>query len=274
MKEMLKAGISVGAEGFVSNIRPVCCALVFFAALALIGCGNKNSNEVVDHPPTAVVDPATAGTITGMVTLDGRPPVFHPIDMSAEPACVKANSTTVIPPVVVTGARGALAGVVVYAKSGLGRYRYDTPTQPAVLDQRGCMYDPRVLAVMIHQGLEVHNQDPTVHNIHATPRDNRSWNRSEEPGEPPFQTSFARPELAIPILCNIHPWMRAFLFVFDNPYFDVTSKSGTFQLKAIPPGTYTIAAWQEHYGTQYQTVTLSSKGSKSIVFMFHTPPSH
>ena len=256
------------------NIRVFGYPVAFIAVLTMFGCGNKNSDQPSEQAPSAVVDPATAGTITGTVVLDGHPPSFHPIDMSAEPACVKANSAIVIPPVVVTGDHGALSGVVVYVKSGLGRYRYEIPAQPAILDQKGCMYEPRVLATMTHQAVEVHNQDATVHNIHATPRENRSWNRSEEPGEPPFQTSFADPELAIPILCNIHPWMRAFLFVFDNPYFAVTSKSGDFQLKAIPPGTYTIAAWQEHYGTQYETVTLGAKESKSIAFTFEATPSH
>jgi hypothetical protein len=170
------------------NTRLAIYPAVFIAILTITGCGNKNSDEPSEQPPSAVVDPATARTITGTVVLDGRPPIFHPTDMSAEPACVKANSTIVTPPVVITGNHGALAGVVVYVKSGLSRYRYEIPVQPVLLDQKGCMYEPRVLAIMAHQPLQVHNQDPTVHNIHATPRENRSWNRSEEPEDPPFQT--------------------------------------------------------------------------------------
>ena len=94
--------------------------------------------------------------------------------MSAEAACVQANPSPVVPPIVVTGAHGALANVVVYVKSGLGSYRFDVPSAPVVLDQKGCMYVPRVLAVMANQSFEVHNEDQTIHNVHPMPRENRA----------------------------------------------------------------------------------------------------
>ncbi len=244
-------------------------------AFGISGCGRKSAEKNVPPPaPTAVVNPATAGTISGNVVLDGPVPSFHPIDMSAEPACVQANPTPVIPPIVVTGEHGALANVVVYVKAGLGEYRYDVPQTPALLDQKGCMYDPRVVAVVEGQPLEIRNSDATVHNIHPMPRINHAWNRSEEPGSPPFRVTFDHPETAIPIMCNVHPWMRAYLFVFDNPYFAVTAKTGTFELKGLPPGTYTIEAWQEHFGIQDQTVTLGPKESKSISFVYRSDRSH
>jgi hypothetical protein len=249
-------------------------ALATALSLAIIGCGKRETGESSGEPaPTAIVDPATVGSISGAVTLDGPPSVFRPIDMSAEPACERANPSPVIPPVVVTGDHGALADVVVYVKSGLGRYRFDTPKQPVFLDQERCMYHPRVVALMTNQTLEVTNADPTVHNVHSRPRDNRPWNRSQQPGEPPFDISFARPELAIPVMCNVHPWMRAFVFVFAHPYFAVTPKTGAFELKNLPPGTYTIEAWQERFGSQEQTVTLGPREWKSITFTFRTAPS-
>jgi plastocyanin len=241
-------------------------------ALAISGCSKKAAEQPQQPPPpTAVVDAATAGDITGTVRLEGDAPKFRPIDMSAEPACVKENPKGLIPPIIVTGEHGALANVAVYIKSGLGRYKYDVPQTPVVLDQKGCMYVPRVLALRVGQPLEVRNEDPTVHNIHVMARVNRSWNRSEEPGDPPFTEKFDHPEMYIPISCNVHPWMRAFLFVFDNPYYDVTAQTGDFSLKGLPPGTYTIEAWQEFYGLQDQTVTLGSKETKSISFVFKAP---
>lgn len=251
-----------------------CLALATALALAIIGCGKKQIGKSSEEPvPTAVVDPSTAGSISGTVTLAGPLPVFRPIDMSAEPACAQANPAAVLPPVVVTGANGALANVVVYVKSGLGRYRFDTPHEPTSFTQQRCMYSPRVVALMTNQTLRITNADPTVHNIHALPRENRSWNRSQQPGEPPLETSFARPELAIPIMCNVHPWMRAIVFVFDHPYFAVTQTTGAFELKNLPPGTYTIEAWHEKFGTQGQTVTLGAKESRAISFTFTTVPS-
>jgi hypothetical protein len=179
-----------------------------------------------------------------------------------------------VPPIVVTGAHGALANVVVYVKSGLGSYRFDIPSAPVALDQKGCMYEPRILAVMTRQTFEVHNEDPTIHNVHAMPRVNRAWNKSEPVGDPPIEANFTKPELAIPIACNIHPWMRAYMFVFAHPYFAITPKTGEFELKGLPPGTYVIEAWQERFGTQDQTVTLGPKETTKLDFIFHAPPPH
>ena len=247
--------------------------LLLCIALGIFGCSKKESDDSAEPPePTAVVDPSTAGSISGTVRLEGAPPTFKAIDMSAEAACVQANPSPVVPPIVVTGAHGALANVVVYVKSGLGSYRFDVPSTPVALDQKGCMYEPRILAVMKRQTFEVHNEDPTIHNVHAMPRENRPWNKSEPVGDPPIEANFPKPELAIWIACNIHPWMRAYMFVFANPYFAITPKTGEFELKGIPPGTYVIEAWQERFGTQDQTVTLGPKESKTIDFVFHAPP--
>jgi plastocyanin len=255
------------------KLRPA--ALSLCIALAVTGCSKKDFDESAEPPaPTAVVDPATAGSITGTVTLDGPPPSFKPIDMSAEAACVQANPSAVVPPIIVTGEHGALANAVVYVKSGLSSYHFDIRSSPVVLNQKGCMYQPRVLAAMVNQPIEIHNEDPTIHNVHPMPRVNRAWNQSEPVGDPAIQTTFKKPELAIPIACNIHPWMRAFLFVFAHPYFDITPATGEFALKNLPPGTYTIEAWQEKFGAQDQTVTLGARESKSIDFVFHAPAAH
>jgi hypothetical protein len=255
---------------FRSAVLLLCVATAFTIA----GCSKKESEESSGPPPpTAVVDPATAGTITGSVKLAGPVPTFKAIDMSAEAFCVQANPNPVVPPIVATGPHDALSSAVVYIKSGLASYRYDTPQTPVVLDQKGCMYTPRVLAMMVNQPFEVNNQDQTIHNVHPMPRENKPWNKSEPVGDPPIQTTFTKPELAIPIACNIHPWMRAFLFVFADPYFDITTKSGEFALKNVPPGTYTIEVWHEHFGVQDQTVTLAPKETKSVEFTFHSQPS-
>jgi hypothetical protein len=233
---------------------------------AISGCGGHGNTE--SRPPATAVDPTTAGSITGTVTLDGAPPASKPIDMSASPACAQANPSLVVPPSVVTGENGALANVVVYVKSGLGNYRYDTPTDTAILGQRNCMYEPHILALMTDQPFAVQNNDPTMHNVHPMPKHNRQWSNSQPAGSAPLKQSFANPEFAMPVLCNVHPWMRAIVFVFDHPYFAVTSATGKFELKNLPPGTYTIEAWQEAYRAQDQTVTIEPKQSKAISFAF------
>jgi len=236
------------------------------SALAVSGCGNHGGGE--SSPPAAAVDSSTAGAITGTVTLDGAPPAGKPIDMSASPACVRANPSPVVPPIVVMGDHGALANVVVYVKDGLGSYRFDTPTETAVLQQKNCMYEPHVVALMTNQPFEIRNNDPTMHNVHPLPKHNRQWSTSQPAGSAALKETLTRPEFAMSVLCNVHPWMRALVFVFDHPYYAVTSKAGNFELKNLPPGTYTIEAWHESLGTQDQTVTIAPRESKAISFTF------
>lgn len=238
---------------------------------ALIGCGGKAAAPPAPLAPP--VDPTTAASITGIVKFQGTPPVFRPINMSAAAACVKANPTPVVPPIVVTGANGTLANVVVYVKAGLGHYRYPAPQTPVTLRQKGCMYEPHVLALMTGQPFDVSNNDPTLHDVNPLLRNNPGWSTSQLPYATPFKTTFKNPEFAAPVVCEIHNWMRAYLFVFDQPYFAVTSKDGTFTLSNLPPGTYTIEAWHEPNQAVDQTVTLAPKESKAISFTFgHAPP--
>ena len=144
--------------------------------------------------------------------------------MSAEPYCQKANSGPVVPPTVVTDDKGDLGNVVIFVKDGLGDYVFTTPTDSVPLAQKGCMYSPHVIAVMAGQTFEVKNDDQTTHNIHPMPKDNREWNKSQAPGTSPIDDSFARPELAIPVKCNVHPWMKSYIFVFKNPYYAITGE--------------------------------------------------
>ncbi len=188
--------------------------------------------------------------------------------MSSEPACAKANSSPLDSLEVVTGENNALANVVVFVKSGLENYRFDKPKEAAVLDQKDCTYVPRIVALMANQPLEIRNDDATIHNVHATPKSNTEWNKAQRAGSPPLRVSFPTPELAIPFMCNVHPWMRAFVFVFTNPYYAVTGREGKFELRNLPPGTYMMEAWHEKYGRRDQPVTIGARESKTISFRF------
>lgn len=243
-------------------------ALVVF----LIGCGKKQKEETQEQPAapaaTKTVDMATVGSVSGTVKLEGAPPAYRPINMSADPNCVKANPKPVYPEEVVTGPGGTLGNVVVYVKSGLEGYAFTTPAEPVVLDQKGCMYSPHIVALMAGQEIQILNSDQTTHNIHPMPADNREWNRSQPPGSAAITDTFARSEVAIPVKCNVHPWMKCYIAVMKNPYYQVTSKNGAFDLKNLPPGAYTIEAWQEKYGPVDQQVTIGAKESKTINFTF------
>ena len=245
-----------------------------FLLLAFTGCAKKNAEPVASvsqQPATkTAVDPATAGSITGAIYLDGLAPVQPAINMQSEAACANTSASNPTGRPVVAGANGTLANVVVYVTDGLAGYRFTAPQTPVVLDQKGCLYAPRVVALMTNQPLEIHNSDATIHNIHAMPKTNSEWNKAQPAGGAVLKTSFPKPELAIPFMCNVHPWMRAFVFVFDHPYFAVTAADGKFALTNVPPGTYKVEAWQEKFGTQTQVVTVRPHESSDVSFRFNS----
>jgi len=238
-----------------------------FLALALLaGCGKKESTEeqpAAPSPaaaPTATpIDPATAAAISGTVKFDGAAPKAAKIDMSQDPGCKGTNEAENI---VVSG--GDLANVFVYVKDGLGNRAFDAPKDAVTLDQKGCQYHPHVLGVMAGQTVDIKNDDPTTHNIHPTPKDNREWNESQPPSSADIQKNFAREEIMLPVKCNQHPWMKMYINVVKNPFFAVTAKDGTYEIKGLPPGDYTIAFVHEKLGEQDQKVTVAAKDTKTV----------
>lgn len=206
-------------------------------------------------------------SLKGVVKFQGTAPKGKMINMSADPYCMKAHPSPMSDEEIVAGPEGGLANALVYVASGLGDRTFTPPAQPAVLEQKGCMYKPRVLALQANQKLDVVNDDGTTHNIHPLPVNNREWNKTQPQGVP-IEESFAREEIPITVKCNVHPWMHGYIAVFKNPFFAVTDKTGSFDLKDLPPGTYTIKVWQEKLGTQTQTVTVGAGESKTLDFVF------
>jgi plastocyanin len=212
--------------------------------------------------------PADAGSsLKGEVKFEGTAPKGTHIDMSADPLCAKAHTTPITTEEVVVGPSGGLENVVVYVSEGLTSHDFPPPQQPVTFEQKGCQYKPHVLAMQATQKLEIVNSDETTHNIHPSPSNNREWNMTQPHGAPLEQT-FTREEIAVPVKCNVHPWMKGYIAVFKHPFFAVTDKSGSFDLKNLPPGNYTITAWQEKLGTQTQKVTIAAGESKTLDFTF------
>jgi Carboxypeptidase regulatory-like domain len=214
-----------------------------------------------------VASSAGSSRLKGVVRIEGAVPKPKTISMAADPSCAKQHSSPVFSQDVMTDAKGDLQNVVVFVSEGLGDHTFAAPTEPAVMNQKGCLYEPHVLAVQANQPLHVVNGDPTSHNIHPTPANNREWNKAEPPGST-VDEAFAREEIAIPLKCNVHPWMRGYVAVFKHPYFAVTGKDGSFDLGNLPPGTYTLKAWHEKFGTSTQTVTVGANDTKEINFVF------
>jgi len=217
---------------------------------------------------TAIVAPAGAGSVTGKVMFAGVRPQPKKIDMDEDPECAALHKAHVYDQSEVVNGNRTLANVFVYVKSGLEGKKFAPPATPVTIDQKGCWFTPRVLGIQVGQILRVTNSDPVTHNIHPRPHDNREWNHSQSPGALPIERKFTTPEIMVRVKCNIHGWMHAWIGVVGNPYFAVTGSDGSFQLKDLPPGKYTIAAWQELLGSQEQLVTVPSKGASSVTFTY------
>src|SRR3984893_13756830 len=238
--------------------------------LLFVGCGKKETAEEQPAAPSPAaapaatpIDPATAATVSGTVKFEGAAPKPAQIDMSQDPNCKGGN---VAENIVVSD--GHLQNVFIYVKEGLGNRTFDVPKDAVTLSQSGCKYHPHVLGVMTGQTIMIVNGDPTTHNIHPTPKDNREWNESQAPQAPAIEKTFAREEILLPVKCNQHPWMRMFVNVVKSPYYAVSGPDGKFEIKGLPPGDYTIAFVHEKLGEQDQKVTLAAKDSKTVDVIF------
>lgn len=237
----------------------------------LVGCeGNPPAEKKLEIKPVVYfkADPATAGKVSGKVAFTGRKPRLQKIRMEAEEDCMKAYKTPPVDPSVVVNANGTLRNVFVYVKAGLEGKTFEPVTAAAVFDQKGCMFAPRVFGMQTGQPLSVTNSDPVTHNVHPVAEKNRAWNQGQPPGSPPIERKFSLPEIMIPVKCNVHAWMRAYIGVMPHPYFASTSDEGTFELNNVPPGDYVIEAWHEKYPPQEQKITVSPSGAVTADFTF------
>jgi plastocyanin len=246
-------------------------------AASMTACGGSQETSSKSAEPSSPsgtpagqrVDKSTAGSVKGAIALDGVAPKNEPIKMNADPVCMRENKDPQFQATYVVGSDGkSLGNVFVYVKDGLGNYIYDTPTDPAKIDQKNCRYHPHVFGMRVGQPLEILNSDPTLHNIHALPKGNSEFNTGQPVQGMKTTHTFDKPEIMVPFKCDVHGWMNAYVGVLNHPYYAVTAEDGKFELKDLPAGTYTIEAWHEKLGAQEQKVTLAEKESKEITFTF------
>jgi hypothetical protein len=249
-------------------VRRAAWAAVIAAAAAACSGGGEAPARTSPAPaaaPATPIDPETVATIGGRITLTGRPPKAERIKTASDPNCTQPVYTESY----VTGADGALQNVFVYVKDGLGNHTFAVPTTPVVLAQKNCTYQPHVLGIMAGQPLELRNDDPTLHNIHAVPEANREFNMGQPIQGMRQQHVFSAQEVLVPFKCDVHNWMSAFVGVLDHPFYAVTKNDGTFAITGLPPGTYTIEAVHEKLGRQTQVITVGAKETKSdLAFNF------
>lgn len=216
-------------------------------------------------------NPAHAANITGKITYDGKRPKLRPIKMEADPICLTHQDNTVYPAPITLGENFEMGYVVVHISKGLPNKEYTPPTEPLVLDQKGCMYDPPVFGVMAGQPVKILNPDGTLHNVHSLAKKNPQFNIAMPKFRKEVTKQFDVPELMFPIKCDVHPWMVTHGNVFSHPFFDVTNEEGTYQIDNLPPGEYVIEAIQQRLEPKQVTVTLKEGETKTVDFKFSRP---
>jgi hypothetical protein len=220
----------------------------------------------------AFIATAVSGAgLQGTAKLEGPAPERRPLQMAADPKCAQMHAgQPVLGEEVLVDAKGGLANVFVYLKNPPPG-PHAAPAAPVKLDQKGCLYSPRVQGILLGQKLEISNGDDTLHNVRALAEKNRPFNLGQPPATAPRIKTFTVTESALKFRCDVHPWMSAYLFVMDHPYFGVSAADGSFALPALPPGTYTVAAWHEKLGEQEAQVTVGADGTATAAFTFKSP---
>ena len=213
-----------------------------------------------------------ASSITGTVTFVGKVPNLKPLSMDADPACAKMHKGPVPAEMLALGSGNTMGNIMVWVSKGLPAGKtWPAPKEPVVLDQKGCMYVPHVMGIMIGQPYRILNSDGILHNIHTLPKVNRQFNQGMPPTMKETTTKFDKPEAMFHIKCDVHPWMSAYIGVFTHPFFSVTSTDGKFTISGLDPGSYEITAWHERLGTQTASVTVGADDKKTQDFKFDTP---
>ena len=233
------------------------------AMTLIIACGRKRNEggrkEKSSGPAkTAYVSKCDEGTITGKVMFEGTVPTVEPIDMSQDSVCAGSGDKT---PDNVRVKDGKIKYVFVYVKGPNVDNAKFPVGGPVTLDQKGCRYDPHTLGLQAGQVLRVTNSDNTTHNVHPSPSRNDEFNKSQPPNSAPIEHVFNNTEVLIPVKCNQHPWMKANIGVLDHPFFAVTADDGSYTIKGVPPGDYTLVFWHDTFKEQSVNIKVAANGT-------------
>tara|TARA_B100000029_G_C17551800_1_gene950359 strand:- start:49 stop:801 length:753 start_codon:yes stop_codon:yes gene_type:complete len=226
------------------------------------GCGADNHNNTHNQN----------GSLTGNVKYQGKVPSAKALKMDADPVCGSAHKAKVFSESFIVDDNLNLKNVLVWLKDV--EYKGEIPSTPAILDQKGCIYDPHVLGVVKGQTLLIKNSDATLHNIHSMADKNDQFNFAMPKVVKEKETVFNISEDPFYIKCDVHPWMKSWVLVQDHPYFAVTDEKGNFKIENIPPGTYEVIAWQEKFKMKRSiSKTIEVKASSETVqdFVFIKP---
>ena len=242
----------------------IALVIITFLALAVLSVGQ---DTLVLSSKKPYVRTGYEATLSGTITFTGKRPKTLQIDTSADPVCDEINPDLTTEWVV--GNKRQLANVFIYVKSDtLDTYTFEQPSKAAALEHKGCRYVPHVLGMRVGQPLMIFNSDPTIHNTHPTPRTNKEWNQSQPPDSAALSVVFDKAEFYVPFKDNQHPWEKAYVGVFDHPFFAVSDALGNYTVEGLPPGQYTVVAWHERFGEKTEEITVVPGEARNLSFTF------
>lgn len=244
-------------------------SIVSVSIIALVGCGGgEKKAEVPAETKTApAVDMTKVGSITGTVKFEGTAPKPAAIKMSADPVCMSGHTGSVTSEDLVVNSNNTVKNVIVRIKDDAGVLSFDTPTEPVEIDQVGCVYTPHVAAVLANQSFVAKNGDNTMHNVHYIAEKDGENNVAQPAKGIKSTFTFTAPQ-HVKFKCDVHSWMSAHVLVVDNPYYAVTGDDGSYTIKNVPAGEYTVETWHESGWTATAKVTVAALTAATSDFTF------
>jgi hypothetical protein len=232
------------------------------------------ANENAAPAGTADIDPAATSVagrvkLSGRIAFEGPVPERRVINTSKDAKCAEIHGgKPLLDEDLIVGGDGGVKNAFVFVRKGAPKIDYPRPEQAAEINQQGCMFRPRVQGVRVGQRLMVGNADPVTHNVRSFPKGNRAFNFGQPPGTEPRERVFERAEREIEVQCDIHPWMHAYIFVMDHPFYSVSQDDGTYTIENLPPGEYTLESWHEKLGRQRTTLTVADRDLVDVNFKY------
>ena len=191
--------------------------------------------------------PAQEKTITVRGTLKFGGPVPPPKvnkALMADPACAGCHQEPPLKDDLVVDASGGVRWAFVYVKKGHEGKEYNPPAEAVQIDQVGCIFTPHLAGAMVGQQVNFRNSDPMLHNIHGLPFANKPFNFAVIKGAE-RAVKMTQFEVPVKVACDVHPFMAMYVCVLEHPFYAVSDAAGTFELKNLPPGKYTVGVWHE-----------------------------
>jgi plastocyanin len=228
---------------------------------------DRDSTALGGNATPAGAQASKPGAIRGHIRVNGKPPGNPVIRMGMDPMCAKLNAgKRPVQEIVVATADGSLANVFVSLQGSFPAS--PVPSQPVTIDQRACVYVPRVVGARVGQTLQVRNSDELLHNVHSASAHGNNFNISQPKAGVVTPLQLKTAEMMLRVTCDVHRWMTAFVGVVSHPYFATTGGAGTYAIADVPAGTHTIQAWHEQFGVVTRTVRVTAGSTSTVDFAY------